>query len=78
MFNIYGKPNCQSCMDPKKLLSDRGVAFTYLSLGSDYDYDKILEINQNHKSMPMVTNVVDGVEKYIGTLQDLKLYLSED
>ena len=62
-------------MDPKKLLSDRGVAFTYLSLGSDYDYDKILEINQNHKSMPMVTNLVDGVENYIGTLQDLKEYL---
>ena len=75
MFNIYGKPNCKSCIDTKKLLLDRGVSFTYLSLGSDYDYDKILEINPNHKSMPMVTDVVDGVEKYIGTLQDLKEYL---
>ena len=76
MFNVYGKPNCKSCMDTKKLLSDRGDDFTYLSLGSDYDYDKILETNPNHKSMPMVTNVVDGVESYIGTLQDLKEYLS--
>ena len=75
MFNVYGKPNCKSCIDAKKLLLDSGVAFTYLSLGSDYDYDKILEINPNHKSMPMVTNVVDGVESYIGTLQDLKEYL---
>jgi glutaredoxin len=76
MFKVYGKTNCPSCTSAKQLLEAKGCEYKYLLFGKDYDLSKFVHINKNHKTMPMITVVKDGVEKYIGGLVELKEVLA--
>lgn len=76
MFKVYGKSNCKSCKDTQDFLKKEMLEYNYLSLGSDYSLDKLLDFNPQHRSMPMVTVVdLNGDEKYVGTFEDLKAIL---
>ena len=76
MFKVYGKTNCPSCTSAKQLLETKGCEYEYLLFGKDYDLSKFVHINKNHKTMPMITVVKDGVENYIGGLTELKEVLA--
>lgn len=76
MYILYGKPMCSSCNDAKAFLDIKGIDYLYLSLGKDYQVAKIHEINNKHRSFPMVTKVVSDTEEYIGTLEDLKNHVN--
>ena len=74
-YVVYGKEACQSCKDAVALLEAKRVEYDYLLFGKDYDLSKFVEINKTHKTMPMITTVKDGVESYVGGLQQLQQIL---
>ena len=76
MYKIYGKPMCGACTQAKKLLEMKQVDFEYLTLGKDYDLEKMLEFNPQHKSLPMITKIMGGEEVYVGTLTHLQNILN--
>ena len=72
MIKIYGKQGCSSCDQAKALCESNGISYEYLSLGKDYQLSEFMSIKEGHRSFPLITK--DG--EYIGTLQDLKQYLT--
>ena len=72
MIKIYGKQGCSSCNQAKSLCESNSVSYEYLSLGKDYQLSEFMSIKEGHRSFPLITKD----EEYIGTLQDLKEYLS--
>ena len=72
MLTIYSKDSCQQCLQAIMLCEMKGVEFNVLKLGVDYEKEDILKINPSTRSFPLITKD----EEYIGTLQDLKQYLS--
>ena len=71
-FVILGKTGCSSCNQAKALLESKDISFDYLMLGKDYDMDKFMSFGVPHKSFPLITQVIDGEESYIGGLEQLK------
>ena len=74
-YVVYGKTNCPSCTSAKQLLESKSCEYDYLLFGKDYDLSKFVEINKTHKTMPMITTVENGVESYVGGLQQLQQIL---
>lgn len=73
MIKIYGKQSCSSCNQAKALCESNGISYEYLSLGKDYQLSAFISIKDGHRSFPLITKD----DEYIGTLQDLKEYLSK-
>ena len=73
MIKIYGKQSCSSCNQAKALCESNGVSYEYLSLGKDYQLSEFMSIKEGHRSFPLITKDYE----YIGTLQDLKEYLTK-
>ena len=73
MIKIYGKQSCSSCDQAKALCESNSVSYEYLSLGKDYQLSEFMSIKEGHRSFPLITKG----DEYIGTLQDLKQYLSK-
>ena len=73
---IYGKANCKSCDEAKKLCDNKSVEYEYKQMGKDFEILEMYSIApRNHKSLPVVTVVENGVESYIGGLQQLQQIL---
>ena len=51
----------------------KSVEFNVLKLGVDYEKEDVLKINPSARSFPLITKD----DEYIGTLQDLKQFLSK-
>lgn len=78
MFKIYGKQGCSGCEQASAMLDSKELDFQYLSLGKDYDLSLFLDFNSSHRSFPMITKINgDGVEEYVGALEDLKSLLTQ-
>ena len=75
MFNIYGKNGCSSCVQAKQLLDNIQLNYQYLLFGNDYDMDKFMSFGVPHKTFPLITQVIDGEESYVGGLEQLKQLL---
>lgn len=73
MIKIYGKPNCSFCVAAKQLLNNRGVAYDYLELGSDFTVEEIRALAPGAQSFPQIFN--DSV--LIGGFQDLQRQINE-
>lgn len=71
MFKIYGKVGCSSCLQAKALLESKGLEYSYLTLGKDYQPSEFMRIKEGHKSFPLITK--EG--EYIGSFESLKAYL---
>ena len=72
MIKIYGRAGCSSCNQAIALCESNGVSYEYLSLGKDYQLSEFMSIKEGHRSFPLITKD----DEYIGTLQDLKDYLT--
>lgn len=73
MFIIYGKENCNACVQAKQLCESKGVEFEYKQFGKDFDLSEMYSIApRTHKSFPMISDD----DKYIGGLPELKTLLS--
>lgn len=76
-FKIYSKLGCSSCIQAEQLLKSKGIEYEYLIFGKDYDMEKFMSFDTAHKSFPLITQVTEECEKYIGGLQDLKNLLNK-
>ena len=74
-YVVYGKETCQSCRDAVAILEAKRVEYDYKSFGKDYTITKFQEVSRAHKSFPMVTVIENGVESYVGGLQQLQQIL---
>lgn len=70
MITIYGKPNCGYCNMAKTLCEQRGVEYSYLSLGEDYDADEFAEKFPTARTFPQI--VVD--DQTVGGFNELREY----
>lgn len=75
MFKVYGKPMCSSCDATKRFLQTKGVEYEYFTLGKDYTMQEFMRIKEGHRSFPLITQVIDGEESYVGGLEQLKQLL---
>ena len=76
-YVVYGKTNCPSCTSAKQLLESKGLSYEYLMLGKDYQMSDFIEAAQGntHKTFPLIVHTEDGVESYVGGLQQLQQIL---
>ena len=44
-------------------------------LGKDYDLQKFMSFGVPHRTFPLIAEVVNDEELYVGTFEDLKTYL---
>lgn len=68
MITIYGKEYCSYCTMAKNLCEQKGVEYTYLMLGEDYDADEFSEKFPTARTFPQI--VVD--EEAIGGFNELR------
>lgn len=74
-YTIYGKANCPSCSDAKRLLEQKELDFEYLQLGKDYSITEFYDIApMSHKTFPMIA--LNG--EYLGSLNTLQQHLNGD
>ena len=58
MIEIYGKPQCPSCVKAKQLCEMRQLSFEYKQLGTDFDREEIMEMFPGARTFPQI--IVDG------------------
>tara|TARA_Y100000389_G_C17199404_1_gene382862 strand:+ start:351 stop:584 length:234 start_codon:yes stop_codon:yes gene_type:complete len=55
MITIYGKDACGFCTMAKNLCESKGVGYTYLNLGEDYEADEFTEKFPTARTFPQIT-----------------------
>ena len=73
MIEIYGKPQCPSCVKAKQLCEMRQLSFEYKQLGTDFDREEIMEMFPGARTFPQI--IVDGNK--IGGYQEFKKLVDE-
>ena len=58
MIEIYGKPQCPFCDRAKALCEQKGLEYTYKSLGTDFDRDEMLTTFPGARTFPQI--ILDG------------------
>ena len=68
---IYSTRNCPFCVAAKALLESLSVKFDEIDLTNDIE--KRLEISSkyNWRTVPLIVQVVDGTEHFVGGYDDL-------
>ena len=67
MIEIYGKPMCPFCDKAKALCEQKGLDYTYKSLGTDYQVNDLLEMFPGAKTVPQIVisgNKIGGYDKF--------------
>jgi glutaredoxin 3 len=72
MFTLYTKDNCPMCDKAKNLLTQQGISFTALKLGTDISREELLAKIPNARTMPQILK--DG--QVIGGFTELKQMLA--
>ena len=75
-FRLYTKRNCPYCQMAVTLLSENQQAFECYAL--DAQPELLTEIKQTYRweTVPVVVEITEGQEKFIGGYSDLKEYLA--
>jgi|APCry1669193128_1035447.scaffolds.fasta_scaffold00072_71 glutaredoxin len=76
-YVIYGKENCPFCERAKRLLDSKGLEYSYLTLGVDYDREELLEMAPNARTVPQVWQIDRATEHseewtYVGGFVELE------
>jgi len=73
MILIYGKPMCPFCDKAKNLCEQRGFAYEYKSLGTDYTKEELLENFPGARTVPQI--VINGLK--VGGYDQFTQYLDD-
>ena len=75
-FRIYTKADCPYCHMAVKLLADNQKTFECYAL--DAQPELLSEIKQTYRweTVPLVVEITEGQEKFLGGYTDLREYLS--
>ena len=72
MYTIYSKPNCSFCMQARDLLTMEQLPFEYLTLGTNYNLDVLMEMFPNIRSFPMIVKDGECIGGYNNLVEHLK------
>jgi glutaredoxin len=76
-YVIYGKKNCPFCDRAQRLLESKGLVYSYLTLGIEYDREELLEMAPNARTVPQIWSIEVDEDKneewtYIGGFAELE------
>jgi len=74
-FKLYTKTTCPYCHSAQLLLAENKISFECHSLDDSPELLTEAKRKYNWKTVPMVFDITDGQEKFIGGFTDLKEYL---
>lgn len=57
---IYTKPSCPYCVQAKNLLTQKGLQYTEMGIGSDLTREEFIELFPGVKSVPFI--LINGVK----------------
>tara|TARA_R100000231_G_C5185228_1_gene122478 strand:- start:62 stop:316 length:255 start_codon:yes stop_codon:yes gene_type:complete len=71
MYNIYGLKWCIFCLRAINFMQEKGLEFHYYPMD---DQERVLDYikeTHDHKTVPIITQDIDGEEMLIGGYDDL-------
>ena len=77
MYNIFGLKWCIFCLRAINFMQEKGLEFHYYPMD---DQEKVLEYlkkEHNHKTVPIITENIDGDEVLIGGYDDLVKHIRQ-
>ena len=76
-FRVYTKMDCPFCQAAVSLLAEHQKDFECYALDSQPELLNEIKKTYNWKTVPLVIEVTEGQEKFIGGYTDLREYLSK-
>lgn len=70
-IKVYSREGCVKCNHAKKTMTDHGLDFEELKIGSDIDRDTVLEMFPGAKALPIIT-VDDEPSSLVNIMATLK------
>jgi len=67
MIKIYSKDECAYCMDAKSLMTQKGLDYTEMMIGTDITREEFMKEYPNIRSVPAI--FID--DEYIGGFKQL-------
>lgn len=71
MISIYGKPSCPHCVEAKSLTESNGLAYNYISIGTDIGIEDFKSLFPLARTVPQI--IIDGVK--IGGYTEFKQWI---
>jgi len=76
-FRLYTTTGCPYCQSAVQLLSERQKEFECYALDSQPKLLNEIKSTYKWKTVPIVVEITEGQEKFIGGFTDLKEYLDK-
>ena len=76
-FRVYTKKNCPYCHMAIQLLSEHQKAFECYALDAQPQILNEIKSTYSWETVPLVVEITEGQEKFIGGYTDLKEYLNK-
>ena len=74
-FRLYTKANCPYCQMAVRLLAENKKEFECYDLARQPELLNEIQTTYNWNTVPVVVEITEGQEKFIGGFNDLKEYL---
>tara|TARA_B100000212_G_C27378381_1_gene535756 strand:+ start:1079 stop:1342 length:264 start_codon:yes stop_codon:yes gene_type:complete len=71
MYIVYGKTLCAYCEHAVRYLRAKSCDFTYRCMDKHLDQLTELSTTYNWRTVPLIVQVVDGEEHFVGGYDDL-------
>ena len=76
-FRVYTKSNCPYCQMAVNLLAEQRKQFECYALDSKPELLNEIKGTYHWDTVPIIVEITEGQEKFIGGFTDLKEYLSK-
>ena len=76
MYIIYGKKQCGFCLKAVELLQKQGCDFVYTSMDNRQEELIEMALKHNHKTVPLIIQVVGGDPVFIGGYDNLCAWIA--
>ena len=76
MYIIYGKKQCGFCLKAVELLQKQGFDFVYTSMDNRQEELIEMALKHNHKTVPLIIQVVGGDPVFIGGYDNLCAWIA--
>ena len=76
-FRLYTTKNCPYCVAAMQFLTEQQKEFECYSLDRQPELLSEIKKTYNWQTVPLVVEITEGQEKFIGGFDDLKEYLNK-
>ena len=77
MYNIYGLKWCIFCLRAINFMQEKGLEFHYYPMDSQERVLEYLKKEHGHKTVPIITENINGDEVLIGGYDDLVKHIRQ-